>query len=67
MTWGYVGQTNIPEIDLLHVFPKKKRPSQRFLQNIYYVENNPNPNSNPNPIPDRGTIFLGGNCPDTIL
>ena len=30
----------------------------------------PSPNSNanpkPNPDPDRGTIFLGGNFPDTI-
>ena len=30
---------------------------------------NPNPNSNPNPNPNpnRAAIFLGGNCPDTIL
>ena len=31
----------------------------------------PSPNSNakpkPNPDPDRGTIFLGGNFPDTFL
>ena len=30
----------------------------------------PSPNSNanpkPNPDPDRGTIFIGGNFPDTI-
>ena len=24
-------------------------------------------NPKPNPNPDRGSIFLGGNCPDTLL
>ena len=25
-----------------------------------------NPNPNPNPNSNRGAIFLGGNCPDTV-
>ena len=39
------------------------------MVSIYLIVPNSNPNANPNPSPNSNweTIFLGGNCPGTLL